>query len=109
MYMNCAPLYHPAKERQLHSGDKARAGCMRTVLGRMRGTDMNKTRILHTLFATTVIGGALVIAPPAFALAAPPAKPKTGDQTQPQAGPVEGSPSATPANGEGGDENQITV
>jgi len=63
---------------------------------------MNKTRILNTLLATTFIGGAIGIATPAFAQATPPA-PRTGDQTQPQAGPVEGSPSQTSANGEGED------
>jgi iron complex outermembrane recepter protein len=69
---------------------------------------MNKTRILNTLLATTFIGGTLGMASPAFAQGNPPAKPKTGDQTQPQAGPVEGSPSATPANGEG-DQGAIVV
>jgi iron complex outermembrane receptor protein len=61
---------------------------------------MNKTRILNTLLATTFIGGALGVATPAFAQTTPPPQPRTGDQTQPQAGPVEGSPSQTPANGD---------
>ncbi|HEY0314252.1 MAG TPA: TonB-dependent receptor [Allosphingosinicella sp.] len=70
---------------------------------------MNKTRILNTLLATTFIGGAIGIATPAFAQGSPPAKPRTGDQTQPQAGPVEGSTSATPANGDGDDQGGIVV
>jgi iron complex outermembrane receptor protein len=66
---------------------------------------MNKTRILNTLLATTFIGGALGAATPAFAQTPPPApQPRTGDQTQPQSGPVEGSPSQTPANGAGEEE-----
>jgi iron complex outermembrane receptor protein len=63
---------------------------------------MNKTRILNTLLATTFIGGAIGIATPAFAQTNPPA-PRTGDQTQPQAGPVEATPNPTSANGEGED------
>ena len=70
---------------------------------------MNKTRILNTLLATTFIGGAIGIATPAFAQGNPPAKPRTGDQTQPQAGPVEGSPNPTSANGEGEDQGGIVV
>ncbi|HEY0311165.1 MAG TPA: TonB-dependent receptor [Allosphingosinicella sp.] len=63
---------------------------------------MNKTRILNTLLATTFIGGAIGFATPAFAQTNPPA-PRTGDQTQPQAGPVEATPNPTSANGEGED------
>jgi iron complex outermembrane receptor protein len=72
---------------------------------------MNKTRILNTLLATTFIGGAMGIATPAFAQGNPPGTPapRTGDQTQPQAGPVEGSPSATPADGEGDTGQGIVV
>src|SRR3954463_14593809 len=71
---------------------------------------MNKTRILNGLLATTFIGGAIGLATPAYAQTTPPAdQPRTGDQTQPQAGPVEGSPSATPANGEGEDKGGIVV
>jgi len=70
---------------------------------------MNKTRILNTLLATTFIGGTLGLATPAFAQGTPAPQPRTGDQTQPQAGPVEGSPSATPANGEGDDKGAIVV
>ena len=71
---------------------------------------MNKTRILSSLLATTFVGGALCVATPAYAQTDPAAKkPKTGDQTQPQAGPVEGSPSTTPANGEGDENGAIVV
>jgi outer membrane receptor protein involved in Fe transport len=79
--------------------------------GRNKGTTMNKTRILNTLLATTFIGGAIGIATPALAQGNPPPQPqpRTGDQTQPQAGPVEGSPSTTPANGEGEDQGAIVV
>jgi iron complex outermembrane receptor protein len=79
--------------------------------GRKKGTDMNKTRILNTLLATTFIGGTFGMAAPAYAQTTPPPAPeaRTGDQTQPQTGPVEGSPSATPANGEGEDQGGIVV
>jgi outer membrane receptor protein involved in Fe transport len=70
---------------------------------------MNKTRILNSLLATTFIGGALGIATPAFAQGNPPAKPKTGDQTQPQAGPVEATPNKTSANGQGDEGAAIVV
>ncbi|MBV9930197.1 MAG: TonB-dependent receptor [Alphaproteobacteria bacterium] len=71
---------------------------------------MNKTRILNTLLATTFIGGAIGIATPAYAQTTPPAdQPRTGDQTQPQAGPAEGSPSTTPANGQGDENGAIVV
>ena len=71
---------------------------------------MNKTRILNTLLATTFIGGAIGLATPAAAQTTPPVdQPRTGDQTQPQAGPVEGSPSTTPANGQGDENGAIVV
>jgi len=71
---------------------------------------MNKTRILNTLLATTFIGGVIGLATPAAAQTTPPAdQPRTGDQTQPQAGPVEGSPSTTPANGQGDENGAIVV
>jgi iron complex outermembrane receptor protein len=59
---------------------------------------MNKNRFLTTLLGTTIIGGAIGIATPAFAQTTPPAQ--TGDQTQPQAGPVEATPDNASANGE---------
>jgi iron complex outermembrane receptor protein len=75
---------------------------------------MRRTGILNMLLATTFISGAAGFATPALAQSnagrdAPAPAPHTGDQTQPQAGPVEGSPSATPANGEGEDQGGIVV
>jgi outer membrane receptor protein involved in Fe transport len=70
---------------------------------------MNKTRILNSLLATTFIGGALGIATPALAQGNTPPPPKTGDQTQPQAGPVEATPNQTSANGQGDEGAAIVV
>jgi iron complex outermembrane receptor protein len=57
---------------------------------------MNKNRILNSLLATTVIGGAMGIASPAFAQQDSTAATSQGAAGQPQAGPVEASqPQAT--------------
>src|SRR3954469_11561583 len=60
--------------------------CANHGCGRSKGTDMRyKNQFLSNLLATTVFCGAVGIATPAFAQA---------DQSQPQAGPVEGTTAA---------------
>ena len=78
--------------------NKKLSGC-----GRIKGTDMNKNRILNQLLATTVFCGALGIAAPAYAQ----------DQkrdNQPQSGPVEASnPANANANADAQASDQGTI
>jgi outer membrane receptor protein involved in Fe transport len=75
--------------------------------GRIKGTDMNKNRILNNLLATTVIVGSLGMATPAFAQD----KDADQDQTQPQAGPIEGANPETSSDGnpDAEDEGDIVI
>jgi outer membrane receptor protein involved in Fe transport len=70
---------------------------------RIKGTDMNKNRILTNLLATTVFCGVVGIAAPAYAQ-------DQKQDTQPQSGPVEATnpATATSANAQG-DQGTIVV